>query len=75
MRLPQIRDREKKRPIGTMALRYTRPVMGTFFRESRTLVKRAMIWVMMVAKRRCHVVRKMGKSDGAKQVSIQAHDF
>jgi hypothetical protein len=35
--------------------------MGTFFLESRTVVKRARIWVQMVAKPRCHVVRKMGK--------------
>lgn len=36
VRLPQIRDKEKKTPMGTMALRYTRPFMGTFFLESRT---------------------------------------
>jgi hypothetical protein len=36
--------------------------MGTFFLESRMVVKRARNWVMMVAKTRCHVVRKMGKS-------------
>ena len=46
-------------PMGTMALRYTRPVMGTFFRESRMVVKRARSWVITVAKTRCHVVRKM----------------
>jgi hypothetical protein len=50
----------KKIPMGTMARRYTRPVMGTFFLESRMVVKRARIWVMIVAKTRCHVVRKMG---------------
>lgn len=52
-----MRDRENMRPIGTMALRYILPVMGTFFLESRVVVKRAMIWVIMVAKERCHVVR------------------
>jgi membrane-associated PAP2 superfamily phosphatase len=36
--------------------------MGTFFLESRIVVKRARNWVMTVAKTRCHVVRKMGKS-------------
>jgi hypothetical protein len=58
--LPQIKLILKKIPMGTMARRYTRPVMGTFFRESRTVVKRARIWVMTVAKTKCHVVRKMG---------------
>ena len=52
----------KKMPMGTMARRYTRPVMGTFFLESRMVVKRARNCVMMVAKIKCHVVRKMGKS-------------
>jgi hypothetical protein len=46
--LPQIKLILKKMPMGTMARRYTRPVMGTFFRESRTVVKRARIWVMTV---------------------------
>jgi hypothetical protein len=36
--------------------------MGTFFLESRMVVKRARDWVMMVAKTKCHVVRAMGKS-------------
>jgi hypothetical protein len=45
-----------------MARRYTRPVMGTFFLESRMVVKRARNWVMNVAKIKCHVVRKIGKS-------------
>jgi hypothetical protein len=58
--LPQIKLILKKMPMGTMARRYTRPVMGTFFLESRTVVKRARIWVMTVAKTKCHVVRKMG---------------
>lgn len=58
--LPQIKLILKKIPMGTMARRYTRPVMGTFFLESRTVVKRARIWVMTVAKTKCHVVRKMG---------------
>lgn len=60
--LPQIKLKLKKRPIGTIARRYTLPVMGTFFLESRMVVKRARIWVMMVAKTKCHVVRKMGNS-------------
>jgi hypothetical protein len=33
--------------------------MGTFLRESRTVVKRARPWVIRVAKPRCHVVRTM----------------
>jgi len=57
--LLQIRLKLKKAPMGTIALRYTRPVMGTFFLESSRFVVRAMIWVIAVAKMRCHVVRKM----------------
>jgi hypothetical protein len=57
--LLNIRLRLKKTPMGTMARRYTRPVIGTFFRESSIVVKRASSWVMMVAKTRCHVVRVM----------------
>lgn len=56
-RFPQMSDNENMRPIGTMALRYTLPVIGTFFLESSMVVKRAMSWVMSVAKPRCHVVR------------------
>ena len=52
-------------PMGTMVLRYTRPVMGTFFLESSVWVKRAMSWVMRVAKDRCQVVRKMGYRNSA----------
>lgn len=57
--MPQIKLKLKKRPMGTMALRYMRPVIGTECLESRVVVKRAMIWVISVAKERCHVVRKM----------------
>jgi hypothetical protein len=60
--LPQIKLKLKNRPMGTMARRYTRPFMGTFFLESSMVVPRARNWVMMVAKIKCHVVRKMGKS-------------
>lgn len=42
--------------MGTIALRYTRPVIGTFFLESSIVVDRAMICVMSVANARCHVV-------------------
>lgn len=52
-------DRENMTPMGTIARKYTLPVMGTFLRESRTLVKRARPWVIRVAKPRCHVVRTM----------------
>lgn len=37
---------------------YVRVVIGTLWRESSVLVKRAMYWVMMVPKTWCHVVRK-----------------
>jgi hypothetical protein len=57
--LPQIKLKLKNMPMGTIALKYTRPVMGTFFLESRIVVNRARIWVIIVAKRRCHVVRKI----------------
>src|ERR1700744_4258326 len=60
--LLNIRLRLKKTPMGTMARRYTRPVIGTFFRESSIVVKRASSWVMTVAKTRCHVVREMAAS-------------
>ena len=49
-------------PIGTMARRYTRPVILTFFRSSKIVVKRAISWVITVAKTRCHDVRMMGYS-------------
>jgi hypothetical protein len=39
--LPQIKLQLKKTPMGTMARRYTRPFIGTFFLESRMVVKRA----------------------------------
>jgi hypothetical protein len=58
--LEKIKLMLKKAPIGTIARRYTRPFIGTFFLESRRVVKRANSWVMMVAKMRCHVVRKIG---------------
>jgi hypothetical protein len=54
-------------PMGTMARRYTLPVIGTFLRESKTVVKRAKPWVIRVAKPKCHVVRTMA----AKDVSFQ----
>jgi hypothetical protein len=57
--LLNIKLKLKKMPIGTIARRYTRPVMGTFFRESSTVVKRAIPCVTAVAKIRCHVVRKI----------------
>lgn len=53
-------DRENMTPIGTMARKYTLPVIGTFFLESKTVVNLARPWVMMVAKVKCHVVRTIG---------------
>lgn len=61
VRFPQIKDKLNIKPIGTMARRYILPVMGTFLRESSTVVKRARIWVISVAKAKCHVVSTMGK--------------
>ena len=59
--LPQIKLRLKKRPIGTMARRYTRPVIFTVFRPSSRVVVRARSWVIKVANARCHVVRMIAK--------------
>lgn len=64
VKLPQIKLKLKNTPIGTIALKYTRPVILTDFRPSRSLVVRAMICVMMVAKTRCHEVRRIGYSFG-----------
>ena len=55
--LPQIKDRLKNAPIGTIARRYILPVILTVFRPSRSFVVRARSWVIRVAKSRCHVVR------------------
>jgi hypothetical protein len=60
VRLPQIKLKLKKSPMGTIALRYIFPVILTFFLPSRRVVVRAMICVMMVAKMRCHAVRRIG---------------
>ena len=60
VKFPQIRLSENMTPIGTIVRKYTRPVMGTFLRESRMVVKRASSWVIRVAKPKCQVVRAMG---------------
>ena len=60
VRFPQIRLKLKNSPIGTMALRYTFPVIAIFFRPSSRVVVRARSWVIMVAKTRCHAVKRMG---------------
>lgn len=43
VRFPQINDKLNIKPIGTIARRYILPVIGTFFREFSTVVKRARI--------------------------------
>lgn len=63
VRFPQIRLRLKNSPIGTIALKYTLPVILTVFRPSRSFVVRAMTCVMNVANIKCHAVRRMGYSD------------
>lgn len=60
VRLPQIKLKEKNSPIGTIARRYTRPVIFTVFLPSRRVVVLAMTWVMKVAKTKCHDVRRIG---------------
>ena len=60
VKFPQIKLKLKNTPMGTIALKYTFPVMATFFRPSRRVVVRARICVIMVAKTRCHAVRRMG---------------
>jgi hypothetical protein len=63
--LLNIKLKLKNTPMGTMARRYTRPVIGTFFLESSMVVNRAMNCVAPVAKTRCHVVNVI-----ATQISI-----
>jgi len=60
VKFPQIKLKLNAAPIGTIARRYTRPVILTFFRSSKIVVKRAIIWVIIVANTRCHDVRMMG---------------
>ena len=60
---PHINDKLKKSPIGSIARRYTLPVILTVFRPLRSVVVRARICVMRVAKTRCHVVRMTGKAN------------
>jgi hypothetical protein len=60
VKFPQIRLKLKNSPMGTIALRYTFPVIAIFFRPSSRVVVRANICVMMVAKTRCHAVRRIG---------------
>lgn len=64
VRLPHIRDKLKAAPIGTMARRYTLPVIFIVLRPSSSLVVRAMIWVISVAKARCPVVRRIADDNG-----------
>ena len=60
VRLPHINDPLNAAPMGTIARRYRRPVILMFLRPSSIVVVRAMIWVMIVAKSKCHVVRMIG---------------
>ncbi len=60
VKFPQIKLKLKNTPIGTMARRYTLPVILTVFRPSKSVVVRAMTCVMTVAKIKCHAVRRMG---------------
>jgi len=60
-----MRDRQKKKPIGQMARTYVLPSILTVFRPSRRDVVLASICVMIVAKTRCHVVKKMGNRNPA----------
>ena len=60
VKFPQIKLRLNAAPIGTMARRYTLPVIFTFFRSSKIVVKRAMSWVIIVANTRWTEVRIMG---------------
>ena len=60
VKLPQIKLILNIKPMGTMLLRYTLPVIGTFFRESSVFVNLAMSCVMSVPNTMCQLVRKMG---------------
>jgi hypothetical protein len=53
-----MRDRLNNKPIGIIARRYKRPVIGILLGSTKD-VNRAKSWVMMVEKMRCHVVRKI----------------
>jgi hypothetical protein len=44
--------------------------MGTFLRESSTVVKRARIWVIAVAKAMCQVVRNSATSLSVNLVAL-----
>jgi hypothetical protein len=48
--------------------------MGTFFRESSMVVKRASSWVQMVAKTRCHVVREMAATVSRRVEAEETND-
>lgn len=58
---PQINDREKKNPMGTIARKYILPVILIFLRPSISVVVLARIWVIIVPEVRCQHVRKIGK--------------
>ena len=60
MTLPQTRDREKSNPMGKIARKYVRFVMGTECLESRHPVQRAMNCVTNAEENICHAVRKIG---------------
>jgi hypothetical protein len=59
--LQQMREREKNIPTGTMARKYVLQSILTVSRPERQDV-RANIWVQMVEKVRCQVVKKIGKA-------------
>lgn len=58
--LPQISDKLKKAPIGTIARRYIFPVILTVLRPSSSVVVLDIICVIMVAKVKCQHVSVTG---------------
>lgn len=73
--LLKMRDAEKRAPMGTMLRNQRSQVIWTLWTPSRRWVVRSMILVPMVAKVRCHVVRKIGlRREGRGGETIQNHN-
>ena len=58
--LLKMREAEKRAPMGTMFFSHLSHDICTLYTPSRRRVERSIILVPIVAKVRCHVVRKMG---------------
>lgn len=63
MRLLQTKLSEYNIPIGTIARKYTLPVILTVFRPSRRVLVLERIWVNIVANMRCQHVNRTAVRD------------